>query len=223
MGRGIPEEQLTTDQELIIGTHPRLHRLAATLDVLPEAWVVSNRGSRLSIRVVSHEGQAIADISPGRVYRCHEQNANIEVLIDGSVKLSVTVESSLPYSEILPTLRTDTELDSLNRDLRYFRTLLLLCERRLNDPLDLILPSDREISVQIKLLEIDSSMNARKVAKDLLRTRRHLSLAGSPDQSMAGLEQPDARSRLADLAIRSGVVRFSDLRLLRRPLDSPQT
>jgi hypothetical protein len=206
-GRG----SVSVPVDIVLSSDKHLHSCAGSITATTDGWVLANLGSHLVLRLLEVPAGAALDVHPGRSLLCPWPNAAIELTWradDGPVRLTIEVTSNSAAAVTVPeAVDGGTVLsDGIDRTRTYYRVLVELCRRRLEDPTDTSVPEAKEIARKL-------GMTARAVEKHIeyLRTKYGFGPDRLYGSSNAGIETRGTQAQVVDIAIRTGDVRRVDL------------
>lgn len=197
--------------DLKISDDREVHSCAGSITAKTDGWVLANLGSYLVLRLVERPAGGTIEVPPGRTVLCPWPSAGVEVTWrtdDGprQVAIEVTSENShrVPFETGVDggTVR----YSGINRKRTYYRVLVELCRRRIEDPSNRTVPEAKEIARQL-------NMTARAVEKHIeyLRLKYDLGPDRTYFNSQLGSEIRGSQSQLIEIAILTGDVGPNDL------------
>jgi hypothetical protein len=209
-GRGsaaVPVDIVVTDDRFF-------HACAGSLTASTDGWILSNLGSHLVLRLVERPNGGSIEVQPGRSVLCPWSHAAIEVTWrtdSGSKHLSFEVASNATRV-VAAEFGADgadggtVRFVAVDRRRTYYRVLVELCRRRLEDPANRSVPEAKEIARKL-------GMTPRAVEKHIeyLRTKYGFGPDRLYAESNAGMETRGTQHQMIEMAILMGDVSARDL------------
>lgn len=222
--------------DLVVADDRRLHRQCGRIIVGADGWELQNIGRWLTLRIVNLDRFGLDTLRPGQSIRVPWSRVSI-LIYAGSARFqfSATFESPLPNEELergTPEagrlMATDDADDvtaltarpvRIDRTTGYFRALVALCEPQLVDPTSSEVATDLQIALRLNRSALETNrLSGKTVERRLDNCRERFGLKDADERGQsAGLERRDARRRLVELALLSGVVTTDDLSQLDAP------
>jgi hypothetical protein len=206
-GRGstaVPVDIVVTDDRYF-------HACAGSITASTDGWILANLGSHLVLRLLERPSGGSIDVQPGRSVLCPWPSAGIEITWrtdSGTKHLSLDVASDATHS-VPQEFGTDggtVRFVAVDRRRTYYRVLVELCRRRLEDPTNRSIPEAKEIARKL-------GMTGRAVEKHIeyLRTKYGLGPDRAYGESSSGMETRGTQDQMIEMAILMGDVGLSDL------------
>jgi hypothetical protein len=206
-GRG----SATVPVDLVLADDRHLHACAGSITANAEGWILNNLGSHLVLRLAEYPNGGELDVQPGRSLLCPWPVATIEITWRTETQTkqaSIHVESN---SAIVHTVGNESDGGTIrsvgiDRTRTYYRVLVELCRRRLEDPTDRSIPEAKAIARRL-------GMTPRAVEKHIeyLRSKYGVGPDRLSSESNAGMEARGTQNYLIETAILTGDVGKHDL------------
>ncbi|MGW0417796.1 serine/threonine protein kinase [Streptomyces sp. NPDC003015] len=223
-GRGMPGGRAVS----IVLPDPGISRRAGRLEAAEDYWRLSNFSHDTAYVVENLEGAGeYITVAPGRLGAPVPFEFSRVVLpaLGGTVDFKVFAPQHAYLDEQSPSGAGELTVHpyALDATAKYFLVLVALCEPRLRDPSDDVLPGAGDIAERLRPLEscrglTRSAVNYHIDYLSLAKLRLDLGdEPGADGNGRTGVK----RARLASLALRFGLVREEHLALLpsrRRPV-----
>jgi hypothetical protein len=197
--------------DIVVTTDRYFHACAGSIAASADGWILANLGSHLVLRLAERPSGGSIDVQPGRSVLCPWPKASIEITWrtdSGTKHLSLNVDSDAVHAvpEAFGSDGGTVRFVAVDRRRTYYRVLVELCRRRLEDPTSRAIPEAKEIARKL-------GMTARAVEKHIeyLRSKYGLGPDRAYGESNAGMETRGTQDQMIDMAILMGDVGLSDL------------